>query len=176
MYFRSTVRLIPVTKKPPGTQNGLFLHTEKNMESQSWQRWIDTWPVLLFSVFEGLDQSLRFAFVGPPVRDVRPQITMTTRNVVFIGHYHWVADGPQVSKSYHFLKSAHEQSECNQRMRDILLLFCDCKTPQKISIFPWRIHIKSKNLNTESSTNLWGVDTSKSQIIILIFSTNRAEE
>lgn len=58
-----------------------------------------TWPVVLLPVFEGLDQRLGLAFVGPPVRNVRPQIAVTAHNVVFIGHYHGAAEGPQVSKS-----------------------------------------------------------------------------
>lgn len=43
---------------------------------------------MFFPVFKRLNKSLSFAFVGPPVRNVWPQVAVTAGNIVFIGHNH----------------------------------------------------------------------------------------
>lgn len=57
-----------------------------------------TWPVVLFPVLEGLDKRLRFAFVGPPVGNVRPQLAVTAGDAVLIGHNEREARPPEVSE------------------------------------------------------------------------------
>lgn len=41
---------------------------------------------MLFPVLESLDERLRFVFVGPPVGNVRPELTVTAGDAVLIGH------------------------------------------------------------------------------------------
>lgn len=45
-----------------------------------------TWPVMLFPVLKGLNECLRFAFVGPPVGNVWPQVAVTAGDTVLVGH------------------------------------------------------------------------------------------
>lgn len=41
---------------------------------------------MLLPVLEGLNKRLRFAFVGPPVGNVWPQVAVTAGDTVLIGH------------------------------------------------------------------------------------------
>lgn len=75
-----------------------------------WQR---TWPVVLLPVFESLDESLRFAFVGPPVGNVWPQVAVTAGNTVFIGHNNRAAQPPKVTERQHFLKPKQHRAFIN---------------------------------------------------------------
>lgn len=63
--------------------------------------WVNlrTRSAVLLPVLEVLDERLRFALVGPPVRDVGPQVAVATADVVFVGHNHVVARSPQVPES-----------------------------------------------------------------------------
>lgn len=45
-----------------------------------------SWSAMLFPVLKRLNKSLSSAFVGPPVRNMRPQVDVAAGHVVFIGH------------------------------------------------------------------------------------------
>ena len=108
MYFRSSVRLIPVTKKPPEieetqgyvvmSQGDRYVLSSAFVKTFEVMRKI-TWSAVLFPAFKLFNKSLSFALVGPPVRDMWPQVAVRAGNIVFIGHNHLVAQRPQFSKS-----------------------------------------------------------------------------
>lgn len=71
-----------------------------------------TWsPVLLLHAFKLINQSLGFAFVGPPVWDVRPQLSVPALRAVLVGRDHLVARSPELTKSDLSLKATHQSRE-----------------------------------------------------------------
>jgi len=63
-----------------------------------------TWSAVLLPVLKFLDEGLSSALVGPPVRDVRPEVGVAAGEVVLVGHDHAVARRPQVPEGQRLLK------------------------------------------------------------------------
>jgi len=69
-----------------------------------------TWSAVLLAVLELLDEGLRFALVGPPVRDVSPEVALPAGQVVLVGHDDLVAQRPQVPQSDRLLGQTAAES------------------------------------------------------------------